>query len=606
MVHVAIINRGWKMRRFIVAILCLILAAPIIAQVPTTANVTAQLAEQTAKRDEAERKLLIREAADELEAAQTEQAYNRFEIWTGILMGAFSVLITVLVIVFGFRTEKAAARAAQNEIAGAKAEIEILLKEARDAAAAAKVAQATLASTKAEADTLLSRTQSATAEAEDNAARSRKAAEIVENASKMSSAERAAIKLSPEQVKLVEAAAEKSAEKPEKYLTIDEYKTRIGKARLIDKDWDEELRLAQTMARHHAGDQEALAFALNAQGDAYLDLNCHDDAIAAYEKVIKRFGDTSDADLQQHLMWAMHHKGFSLNEQGRAAEAEAAFRLLLPLRERVDGAEHSGTLATRHELARAILNQGRAAEAEAELRAQLPLCERVDGAEHSRTLVTRHELARAILNQGRAAEAEAALHALMPLCERVDGAEHSGTLVTRNELARAMLDQGRAAEAEAALHALLPLHERVNGAEHRSTLVTRHLLACAILERGRAAEAEAAFRALLPVRERVAGAEHSGTLATRYCLAQAVFENDNAAEASATLVMIPDNPSETDWPQRHLAKLAFIRAKVADKLGNRGEAEDWFAKAAKHYAAAYPPDHYYRQQFDAYVAARPR
>lgn len=551
------------MRRFIVAILCLILAAPIIAQVPTPANVTAQLAEQTAKREEAERKLLIREAADELEDAQTEQAYNRFEN----VMGAFSVLITLLVIVFGFRTEKAASAAAKQEVATAKADIDRLVTEARDAAAAAKAAQEALAVTKAEIDALLMSIRSDATEAKKNAVEiaeeQARAVKIVENLNKMSATDRATPKLSREDEKIVEAAAKESFDKPEADLTTDEYKTRIGKARFIDKNWAEVLRLARAMAKAHA-DDEALAFALNAQGDVQRELNLHDEAVETYDEVIRRFGETNDADLQQHCMWAMHFKSYSLIEQGLAADAEAELRALLPLRERIDGAEHRFTLAARHQLARSILDQGRAADAEAELRALLPLCERVNGAELSDTLVTRHELSRAILDQGRAAEAEAELRTLLPLGERVNGAEHSETLAARHHLARAILDQGRAADAEAE------------------------------------------FRALLPLCERVDGVEHSGTFVTRYCLARAVLENGNVAEAAEILAPIPESPGNADWPERHSAHLAVTRACVADGLGDGDAAARWLTKAAAHLAAAYAPDHYYRQQFDAYVAAKER
>jgi Tetratricopeptide repeat len=549
------------MCRLVVAILCLILAAPIIAQVPTPANVTAQLAEQSVKREEAERKLLIREAADELEDAQTEQAYNRFEN----VMGAFSVLITLLVIVFGFRTEKAASAAAKQEVATAKADIDRLVAEARDAAAAAKAAQEALAVTKAEIDALLMSIRSDATEAKKNAVEiaeeQARAVKIVENLNKMSATDRATPKLSREDEKIVEAAAKESFDKPEADLTIDEYKTRIGKARFIDKNWVEVLRLARAMAKAHA-DDEALAFALNAQGDVQRELNLHDEAVETYDEVIRRFGETNDADLQQHCMWAMHFKSYSLIEQGLAADAEAELRALLPLRERIDGAEHRFTLAARHQLARSILDQGRAADAEAELRALLPLCERVNGAELSDTLVTRHELSRAILDQGRAAEAEAELRTLLPLGERVNGAEHSETLATRHQLARAILDQGRAADAEVE------------------------------------------FRALLPLCERVDGVEHSGTFVTRYCLARAVLENGNVAEAVEILAPIPESPGNADWPERHSAHLAVTRACVADGLGDGDAAVRWLASAKAHFDAAFPPDHYYRQQFDAYVAAR--
>lgn len=393
------------MRRLVAAILCLILAAPIIAQVPTPANVTAQLAEQSAKREEAERKLLIREAADELEDAQTEQAYNRFEN----VMAAFSVLITLLVIVFGFRTEKAASAAAKQEVATAKTDIDRLVTEARDAAAAAKAAQEALAVTKAEIDALLMSIRSDATEAKKNAVEiaeeQARAVKIVENLNKMSATDRATPKLSREDEKIVEAAAKESFDKPEADLTIDEYKTRIGKARYIDEDWDEVLRLARAMAVAHPDNDEALAFALNAQGDAYRQTNCYDAAIAAYKEVIIRFSETTAADLKRHLMWAMQNKGSCLSNLGYFVEAEAEYNASLSLHEDFYGLDGRATLLLRGCLACTFLDQGRATEAEVEFQVLLPLYEQLYGDAHSVTLATRYNLAQAMLENGKAATA---------------------------------------------------------------------------------------------------------------------------------------------------------------------------------------------------------
>jgi hypothetical protein len=69
------------------------------------------------------------------------------------------------------------------------------------------------------------------------------------------------------------------------------------------------------------------------------------------------------------------------------------------------GPEHPETLTARSNLAWAIAAQGRAAEAEAMWRELLPLREKVLGPEHPETLTTRSNLASTIAAQGRAAEA---------------------------------------------------------------------------------------------------------------------------------------------------------------------------------------------------------
>ncbi len=183
-------------------------------------------------------------------------------------------------------------------------------------------------------------------------------------------------------------------------------------------------------------------------------------------------------------------------DEGHYAIAEALYAIVADWYAEFDGPEDEETLANRHNMISSILNQGRAAEAEAAFRAFLLISERVQGAEHHDVLVTRHTLARAMLNQGRAAEAEAAFRAVLLISKRVLGAEHHDVLATRHELARAILDQGRAAEAEAAFRAVLLISERVLGADHRDVLVTRYRLGQALLDQGRADEAALLLDAL--------------------------------------------------------------------------------------------------------------
>jgi tetratricopeptide (TPR) repeat protein len=85
---------------------------------------------------------------------------------------------------------------------------------------------------------------------------------------------------------------------------------------------------------------------------------------------------------------------------GRADNAIAIYEQLLPIRERVLGAEHPDTLSTRSNLALAYQAAGRAGNAIAIYEQLLPICERVLGAEHPDTLSTRSNLALAYQDAG--------------------------------------------------------------------------------------------------------------------------------------------------------------------------------------------------------------
>ncbi len=76
-----------------------------------------------------------------------------------------------------------------------------------------------------------------------------------------------------------------------------------------------------------------------------------------------------------------------------------------------------------------------AAGARDQCAALLPILERVSGAEHPHTLATRGSLADWTGAAGDAAGARDQCAALLPILERVSGAEHPDTLIARASLA---------------------------------------------------------------------------------------------------------------------------------------------------------------------------
>ena len=239
-----------------------------------------------------------------------------------------------------------------------------------------------------------------------------------------------------------------------------------------------------------------------------------------------------EADGQNHLS-IRHQIALTIYYQGRYPEAEAVLRELLPVEEKVLGAEHPSVLTTRNNLAAAIHRQGKHAEAEAMYREVLPMEEKVLGAEHPNVLSTRNNLALAINNQGKYAKAEAMYREVLRMLERVLSAEHPSVLTTRNNLAAAIHRQGKHAEAEAMYREVLPMEEKVLGAEHPDVLTTRRDLASAINSQGKCAEAEVLLRELLPVQEKVLGAGHPEVLTTRNNLAGAIDDQGKYANAEA-------------------------------------------------------------------------
>ena len=218
-------------------------------------------------------------------------------------------------------------------------------------------------------------------------------------------------------------------------------------------------------------------------------------------------------------------------QAGDAAGARDQYAALLPVVERVLGAEHPDTLAARANLADWTGQAGDAAGARDQYAALLPIVERVRGAEHPDTLAARANLADWTGQAGDAAGARDQYAALLPVVERVLGPEHPDTLTARGNLARWTGEAGDAAGARDQFAALLPINERVLGAEHPDTLTARANLAEWTGQAGDAAGARDQFAALLPIVERVLGAEHPYTLTARGNLARWTGEAGDAAGA---------------------------------------------------------------------------
>ena len=280
----------------------------------------------------------------------------------------------------------------------------------------------------------------------------------------------------------------------------------------------------------------------------------------------------NDANGAEHpgTLAARHNLARWTGAAGDAAGARDQFAALLPIRERILGAEHPDTLRDRHELARWTGKAGDAAGARDQNAALLPIIERVLDAEHPETLRARADLASWTGAAGDAAGARDQYAALLPIYEWVLGAEHPETLTTRADLAHWTGEAGDAAGARDQYAALLPLFERVLGPEHPDTLATGGILALWTGAAGDAAGARDQYAALLPIRERVLGPEHPDPLNDRSRFAYYTGEAGDAAGArdqSAALLPIMERVLGPEHPDTLIA-----RANLARWTGEAGDA----------------------------------
>ncbi|GAA2427676.1 hypothetical protein GCM10010255_82840 [Streptomyces coeruleofuscus] len=227
----------------------------------------------------------------------------------------------------------------------------------------------------------------------------------------------------------------------------------------------------------------------------------------------------------------LSNAGCFLTNQGSPAPGIKRLQRALTALERLLGADHPSTLATRSNLALAYQEAGDLARA-------IPLSEeiladrlRVQGADHPDTLATRSNLALAYQEAGDPARAIPLHEQILADGLRVQGADHPDTLTSRNNLALAYQEAGDPARA-------IPLHEqiladrlRVLGDEHPHTLTTRSNLAGAYRDAGDLGRAIPLHEKILADRLRVLGADHPHTLRSRHNLAGTYREAGDLSRA---------------------------------------------------------------------------
>jgi hypothetical protein len=256
----------------------------------------------------------------------------------------------------------------------------------------------------------------------------------------------------------------------------------------------------------------------------------------------------------------MFRIGQYLGYSGNYPAAQDLFAALLPVRERVFGPEHRGTLTARHELATWTGQAGGAAKARDQFAALVLVDERILGPEHPETLRARADLARWTGEAGGAAKARDQFVALLLVDERVFGPEHPETLGNRGHLAGLTGRAGDPAGARDQYAALVPADERILGPDHRVTLGARANLALWTARAGDPAGARDQYAALLPADERVLGPDHPHTLTARANLACYTGEAGDAAGARdqfAALLPVVERVLGHDHPDTLTARASF-------------------------------------------------
>ncbi len=275
-----------------------------------------EAAEAKARADEAERrasdaehKQFVLEAKSDLE----NKAYARLEIIISLVGVFFGALVTIIVVFFALRTERAA-------IAAAKEGVQEIIKDFEEKRMEAVLAASEFKTLKDEINSFKSSMQSSEAPK------------------------------SEKELKTNEEAAIAALAKPIRDRSADEFRAILTDLRTQEK-WTDILMAAQQMRLLHEGDDD-FAFACFTEAYALVQLNRTEEAVAVYDDVIKRFGDSKESALQDQVAKALVSKGFALGRLGRSEEEIAVYNNV------IKRFGDSKELALQEGVAMALVNKG--------------------------------------------------------------------------------------------------------------------------------------------------------------------------------------------------------------------------------------------------------
>eukprot|EP00729_Bicosta_minor_P012288 gene12288-biopygen16063 len=226
----------------------------------------------------------------------------------------------------------------------------------------------------------------------------------------------------------------------------------------------------------------------------------------------------------------------ALSEEGKHSEAEMVYRKVLPLHQRLYGAEHPNTLVAAHQLAGCLLYQRKFEEAIKLHKNSLRSKRRVLGMEHRDTLTTKAALATTLRENGQLEVAEKMFRTTLKTMKRVLPKNDNLILATLSNLAGLLgAGLGKHTEAEAMHREVLAIWLQMLGPEHPNTLSTKGNISKSLYRQGKDAAALPLARESCRGYTKVYSSKHPDTLNAAYHLGHTLIKLGEYAESEAIL-----------------------------------------------------------------------
>ncbi|HWB75052.1 MAG TPA: serine/threonine-protein kinase [Nannocystaceae bacterium] len=312
-----------------------------------------------------------------------------------------------------------------------------------------------------------------------------------------------------------------------------------------------------------------------------------DEALAYFELAegLAAGDPAREADLAANMAPALH-------VQGKLVEAEAEYRRILALQERLDDPDDPDTAMARTNLANVLHLQGKYEQAMEEHRIALAWRERALGADHPSVGTSLNSLGASLYFVGKYDEAEAADRRALALLERAFGPDHPEVSQSRSNLAVVLQALGRLEEAEVEQRRALAVRERTLAPDHTDIAQSRVNLAHLLGALKRPADAEVELRRALASYEHALGTEHPNVATVRVNLATSLREQGKSAEAEREFrAAIPRMEAGLGPTHLHVGMARTSLAGAIEDQGRKQEAADELRRALAIFDAAVGTDH---------------
>ncbi|HYG29837.1 MAG TPA: hypothetical protein VD887_06450 [Allosphingosinicella sp.] len=218
----------------------------------------------------------------------SDQAYSRFENE----ISSFGILITLLVLGFGFITHRGAVNAARYELSELRDKVESLHEEAVNAKEEALKAAMSARDAAASAEAASRAAQGAAEGARAHEQTAEQASEKVKEAAavaerwRFTSMETTDVHITAEERETVQEAAKEVDERSEREWDIDEFKVKVFQAN-ERQDWREAIRLARGMQFLHGNSVDAVTYGLFQEGRALIESGRYAEAVSVYDQFVR-------------------------------------------------------------------------------------------------------------------------------------------------------------------------------------------------------------------------------------------------------------------------------------------------------------------------------